>query len=250
MPSLKERVGKLIRGRLTASDRVIIRRPRALIEAPRSRLVIEFEDLIARRMRAGSELFFVQIGAFDGRTGDQLHEWIMRYGWSGILVEPHPRYFAELERTYADRPMLSMRNVAISNAPESRTLYAIRDGVPGLPRWAPQLASFDRAVVESRGLRGPQGEETIEEVQVQCLTLSELLQGVGRVDLLQVDVEGYDAEILRMFDFESYRPSIVRFENRHLTRADHDSAIRRLLSYGYLVDVTGPDTLGWHSERN
>lgn len=44
--------------------------------------------------------------------------------------------------------------------------------------------------------------------------MSELLAGVDRVDVLQVDVEGYDAEAIRMFPFGRYLPSIVRFGKR------------------------------------
>src|SRR5712691_3254353 len=143
-PSLRRRIRQLVQARLRAGGREITRQPPALLERPGRRLVIDFDDLIARRMLNGTNLFFVEIGAFDGHTGDQLHEWIVRYNWRGNLVEPHPRHFLALERTYAERPDLILRNVAISEAPKMRTLYAIRDGVPGLPQWAPQLASFDR----------------------------------------------------------------------------------------------------------
>lgn len=238
---------RLVKASLRASGRELVRRPATLLENPQARLAVDLDHLIALRVLAEADLFFVQVGAFDGRTGDQLHPWVARYDWSGILVEPQPRYFAELQRTYANRPKLMLRNIAISEVPEVRPLYTIREGVPGLPKWAPQVASFDRTHLESRGW-GRDDEETIEEVQVQCLPLSDLLQGVDRVDLLQVDVEGYDAEIIRLFDFDRFRPAIVRFESRHLSRADHDSAVRRLVSYGYRVAVGYRDTLAWQSD--
>jgi FkbM family methyltransferase len=208
-------------------------------------MALGLEHLIALRLLEGTDLFVVQIGAFDGCTGDQIHKWITRYGWPGILVEPQPRYFTELQRTYVAQSGLTLRNVAISDKRETRTLYTIRDDVLGLPEWAPQVASFDRAVVDRHGLRGPDGEDIVAPYEVQCVPLSDLLRGVDHIDVLQIDVEGYDAEIIRMFDFDTYRPRIVRFENRHLARPDHDGAVRRLLDHGYLVALTGPDTIAW-----
>jgi len=195
-------------------------------------------------MLDGTGLFFVQIGAFDGRTGDQIHDYVVDYGWNGILVEPQRKYFAALKRTYEDHPGLELRNVAIANQRGTRTLYTIRD-VPGLPDWAAQTASFDRGLVEEHNLRGPDGENIIETETVECVTLADLLTDVAHVDLLQVDVEGYDTEIIRMFDFERYRPRIVRFEHAHLSATDHDSAVLRLIERDYQVALTAVDTIAW-----
>jgi len=71
--------------------------------------------------------------------------------------------------------------------------------------------------------------------------------GIDRVDLLQVDVEGYDAEVVRMFDFDRWRPSIVNFEHTHLSPRDHESAMRHLVSHGYQIATTGVDTMGYAS---
>jgi FkbM family methyltransferase len=232
-----------VRAALGRAGRELARQPRPLLANRRQRLAISLEHLIARRVVDDSDLFFVQVGAFDGRTGDQLHEWVVRYGWRGILVEPQPYYFDALRQTYSDQPQLEFRRAAIGETRGTRPMYTVRRDVAGLPAWAPQIASFDRGHVEAHGLRAPDGSEVIETIEVECIPFRDLLDGVERVDLLQVDVEGYDAEIIRMFDFERYRPSIVRFESRHLTPAEHDAAISRLLRYGYAVAVTGDDTL-------
>jgi FkbM family methyltransferase len=235
---------------LRSRGRELRRYPGPLLATPTSRLTIEFEHLIALRMLAGAELFFLQIGAFDGRSGDQLHEWITRYRWPGILVEPHPTYFRALQETYRDRPDLTLRNVAISEAPGTNTLYCVRDGVAEAPHWAPQAASFDRehTLASIRRWHSGPGDELIEEIPVHCVPLPEVLTGVAHLDLLQVDVEGYDAEIIRMFDFDAHTPSIVRFESIHLSQHDHDAAVRRLLEHGYRVAAGHRDTIAWHGD--
>jgi len=36
----------------------------------------------------------------DGAAYDPLHEFVARYGWRGLLVEPLPDMFEQLRRTY------------------------------------------------------------------------------------------------------------------------------------------------------
>jgi FkbM family methyltransferase len=220
----------------------IRRPPPVLIEQPDAHLTVEFEHLVARLLLERSDRFFVQIGAFDGRTGDQIHDYVKRFGWHGVLVEPQPRYFRALQETYAGFDGLDLRNVAVAERAQTRKLYAVREGATGLPDWAPQTASFDRSHIEQRGI----DPAVIESYEVDCVPLSTLLEGVERVDLLQIDVEGFDAAVVAMFDFDTYRPQIVRFENAHLSRADHNAAVARLVSYGYRAALAGFDTIAWH----
>lgn len=237
--------GKRLARRGLRASRIVPRRlPRVLVQRPEARLELTLDHLIARLLLDNDDLVFVQIGAFDGRTGDQLWKYVNRYHWTGILVEPQRKSFEALQRTYAEHPELELRNVAISDKAGLRTLYTIRE-VVGLPEWATQLASFDRAQVDKHNLRAPQGDDLVVAETVECVTLDHLLADVQRVDLLQVDVEGYDAEIIRMFDFDKYSPRVVRFEHAHLSTGDHNAAVQRLVERGYQVALTHFDTLGW-----
>lgn len=223
------------------------RLPRAVIERPEALLTPTLEHVVAHRMLHVPDFFFVQIGAFDGRSGDPLHELIVAHGWRGVLVEPQRRYFAELESTYGDRPGLSLRNVAVADRREKRQLYRIRDDVPGLPEWAPQTASFDRATILRHSEDIPGIEALLETEEVDCVMLDEILAEApdGRIDLLQIDVEGFDHEIIRMLDFERFAPSIIRFEHKHLHAEDYEAALRRLIDNGYRIAFEGPDTLAY-----
>lgn len=225
--------------RVLATRGVDVRRPPAvLLTRPEAHLQVELGHLVAQLVLSQPDVFFLQIGAFDGRTGDQIHDYVTRWRWRGVLVEPQPRYFRALQETYAGHDQLTLHQVAVSERRETRTLYSIRDDDSN-PDWAGQIATFDRS-------RLGDFEGRIEEQQVPCIPIADLLVGVDRVDLLQVDVEGYDAEIIRMFPFESYLPSVVRFENWCLNRADHARAVSRLVDFDYRVAVTGNDTVAWH----
>jgi FkbM family methyltransferase len=220
--------------------------PRVFVDHPDAELRLGLEQLIGHRMMtAGPDLFVVQVGAFDGRTNDPIHEWIKQFGWSGILVEPQARPFAQLQKTYADCPRLNLRNVAIAPTSGRRAFYSVRPDVAGVPDWVAQLSSFDRATILAHQHLVPGLDELIVTSDVACESFEDLLTGIDRVDLLQIDAEGYDAEIVRMFDFERWRPSIVHFESVHLEAADHESVMRHLVAHGYRLAEADADTLAY-----
>jgi FkbM family methyltransferase len=241
---------KALLGRLLAFRGLALRQlPRTVIDRPESELKIGFEHVVTHRMAHQSEFFFVQIGAFDGQAGDPIHRFVTTYGWRGILVEPQKRYFSRLIATYGDQPNLVFRNVAVGERREKKILYKIREGVPGLPAWAPQAASFDRSTVLSHREIIPDLEKLIDTEEVDCITLDDLLGEVPvpEIDLLQIDVEGYDHEIIRMLDFGRFAPSIIRFEHKHLSPRDYEASLQRLVRHGYRVAQEGPDTLAYRS---
>jgi hypothetical protein len=93
----------------------------------------------------------------------------------------------------------------------------------------------------------PHLESLIEVEHVRSLTFATLLKEIGRerVDLLQIDTEGYDAELLRLFDIPSRKPPIVRFEHTNLDRQDYEYCLTLLVDQGYRIAICGADTLAY-----
>jgi len=62
-------------------------------------------------------------------------------------------------------------------------------------------------------------EEYISTELVSSITLHELLtkHAVKKVDILQIDTEGYDFEILKTIDYSQIRPKIIVYEHKHLS---------------------------------
>ena len=87
----------------------------------------------------------------------------------------------------------------------------------------------------------------MEVEQVPCLTFETLFStyGIGRVDLLQIDTEGLDAEIIRLFDVPSRMPAIIRFEHKHLTQEIYDHTLASLIALGYKVSESRDDALAY-----
>jgi FkbM family methyltransferase len=201
---------------------------------------------LAQRAALTPDFFFVQIGAFDGRTADPLYGWVQAYRWRGLLVEPQRRFFAELVENYSDIEGLEFRQVAVGSREETRTLYTVAD-LPGVPHWAGLLASFDRDVLLSHRRFLPQIDALVRREAVQCVPLNDLLAeaNADHIDLVQIDVEGYDHELLMLLDLERFAPSIVHFEHIHLARSEHEASVSRLIAHGYHVCLEAEDTLAY-----
>ena len=80
-----------------------------------------------------------------------------------------------------------------------------------LSKWAKGIASFDMSHHELSGTP----KEAIIKQKVQCISLNSLLKEhqVTKVDLLQIDTEGYDLEIILNLDFKVIKPKIIHFEH-------------------------------------
>jgi FkbM family methyltransferase len=222
--------------------------PRALRQRPNGELGLTLDMVLSHYRVRHPEVCYLQIGAFDGIAGDPIYPLIERHGLRGLLVEPQRQAFEQLRANYArfGEERFVFINAAIGAENGTATLYRLRP-TEHAPEWLPQLASFDRAVLLSHGHLIPNIESLIEADPVRCLTFPALFAeaGIERVDLLQVDAEGYDAEILRLFDLTARRPPIVRFEHKHLSRGAHEAAIEELLDLGYRVAIGDGDTLAY-----
>jgi FkbM family methyltransferase len=189
---------------------------------------------------------YVQVGAFDGVSGDPIYPLIERHALQGIVIEPQKDAFERLKTNYARFPHFHFVNAAIADHDGCSTLFRIRPGARG-PEWLQQIASFDRNVLMWHAHMVPDLESMIEIEEVRCLTFETLFKemGVDYVDLLQIDAEGRDAEILRLFDIPGRKPAVVRFEHKHLSIADHEKSIGLLVGQGYRIAASGSDTLAY-----
>lgn len=172
------------------------------------------EPLLYRLLKAQGRVVFVQIGANDGRQGDPLHRFLCanHAHVRGLVVEPVSDLFAELVTTYRRYPQITPVNLAIHNTADEMIMWrvdpALRDRVP---RWAQGIASFDA----DHHKRTHLPRAYIRPERVRCTTLARLMRdhGITDLDVLQIDAEGYDAEIVRGVDFDRVKPAVIHFEH-------------------------------------
>lgn len=198
-----------------------------------------FERVIRNYELQHGDFYFIQIGAYNGVTSDPFVRFLLEGVWSGVLVEPQPQYFQVLTSIYGDRPDIQCRQVAIGESDGSSTLYRVRDDVPDLPHWASQLASFRREVIESHADRIPGVAEMIETQNVKTLTLATLVREaeLPRLDLLAVDVEGYDFQVLKQIDQLKSLPQFIFYEHTHLSHVEYQHSLQFLVERGYSTET-------------
>jgi FkbM family methyltransferase len=227
-----------------------------LASQPDHALDVDFEYVLAHylaRRERRDPFFFVQIGAFDGVSFDRLHRHVVDGRWHGVLVEPQAEHFRRLVANYKGLDGLTFVNAAVDSERGSRPLFVIEDEAGNPIASLAGLASLSRERLEDwrrrDGHKYP-AAQSIGAVPVDCVTFEDILLGVERVDLLEIDAEGYDLELLRVFDFDRYAPAIVRFEHAHLSRTDWDEAVALLRRHGYRVVREEYDTTGYAPPMN
>lgn len=185
----------------------------------------------------------VQIGSNEG-IGDPVYKFLKQQTeWRALLVEPVSYVFDILKKTYGDDPRIRFENVAI-NAGEPLPFYWVDElakvDLPQLPNRWNQLGSFVKDHI-TRHL--PELKPYVRETMVTGLTLTGLLEkiGVESFDFLHIDTEGYDWKILKQLDLDRWKPRVILFEHKHLSREEMAEA-RAFLGPYYRITKLRSDT--------
>jgi FkbM family methyltransferase len=177
----------------------------------------------------------IQVGAWDGISFDPIHDYVAKGQSRAILIEPNPTSFARLQKTYAGVPNLTLLQVAIGPEDGDAYLYRSRKlGETDLDQGlAPGIASF----YPKHLIRHGEKAKDIERITVPCRSLSSLVAefNLTKIDLLQIDAEGFDAEVVRMALKIQARPDCIHFEHKHLSKPDRQPLFDSLKANGYLL---------------
>jgi FkbM family methyltransferase len=161
--------------------------------------------------------FFVEAGAYDGYVQSNTY-WLERFaGWRGLLVEaiPELHHAAVLER-----PASRVVNCAL--VPPDQEGQRVRMRYAGTMSIVAGARGDDRADDAYLESAFPIAEKSYD-IEVTGRTLSELLdeERAPEVDLLSLDLEGYEAQALRGLDLTRHAPRfiLVEAQDAHALRA-------------------------------
>jgi FkbM family methyltransferase len=215
-----------------------------LPKAQAADLNLGFEDVLEFQYARRRNFFVVVVGAYDGVENDPVSNFVRRHPCDGIFVEPQPGVFARLRQNLGGFKRLHLINAAIDRTSGERELFRVAAGNPGLPQWTEQLASFTREHIERHEDRAPGVSSHIEVTTVSTLSFEDLLDNfaVKRVDVLQIDAEGMDAQLLGWFPFERFRPGVVHYEIAHMNGEELRKTREALTLRGYTVYPTESPT--------
>jgi FkbM family methyltransferase len=179
---------------------------------------------------------FVEAGANDGVSQSNTIYFEIYRGWRGLLVEPIPDLAAQC-RLY--RPHAIVEQVALVSSSERNDAVTVRYArLMSLIKGGMKSQAEEDAHIEA-GMR-IQNVDTYE-VEVPAMTLSALLDKhcMREIDLLSLDVEGYEVNVLKGLDMSRHRPRYVLVEARY--RADVHKQLSEL--YDLIAELSHHDLL-------
>ena len=146
---------------------------------------------------------YIDVGAADPIKWNLTHSF---YEWRGINIDPMPSY---LNIYKEKRPQDLFLNVGISNEPGSLTLYECGDDC--------KLSTFDKTGAEKLALADPKLK--FIERSVPVTTMKEVLTKYPqkKVNFVNIDVEGWEEQVISSFDFGLVRPEVFVIESTEPT---------------------------------
>ena len=146
-----------------------------------------------------SQLTYLDLGANHAKFLSNTYSFY-REGASGVLVEANPSLIEELKTV---RPRDTVVNRCISNQADTTLTFYVMNG--------DGLSTMDYEAAKSFMKENPaiQIEQT---VSVPSITIPELIAAYfpdRAPDLVNIDIEGMELDVLRMMNFDTFRPFAI-----------------------------------------
>ena len=166
--------------------------------------------------------FFVEFGASDGVALSNSHMLEKNFGWTGILCEPSTAWHEALKQN---------RSCII----DTRCVYSVSgESISFSENYLGELSAITAyAKPNASGIL----KRTTSSYEVETISLLDLLKEHNApkfVDFLSIDTEGSEFEILKNFNFQSYRFGAICVEHNF---ADTREKINNLLLANGYVQV-------------
>jgi FkbM family methyltransferase len=158
--------------------------------------------------RNEGRVFVLQVGAGNGETGLPLLPRFRNDGWSGLLIEPLPQNFSQLETLHADSDQVAVLNLGISDVSSNLALYSLSAEAEARQRRLPRgRASLSRDRLATPGV----ADDDILGAEAPFLRMDSVLEelGLDSAQLVAINAGGHEAQVLGSFDVAALDPSLV-----------------------------------------
>lgn len=156
------------------------------------------------REREDIDRVFLDVGANDPVVCSNTYMFEKHLAWTGVAVEPLPKYAS----AWAAQRTTPLVSAAAADSPGVVQLNVVVDSAANVPK-ADMLSSVVGASEKGAALLGH------SQIDVPARTLTEILHehGVDHVNLMSLDVEGFELPALRGLDFSAVTVDVVLVEN-------------------------------------
>lgn len=167
--------------------------------------------------------FFVEFGATDGVLLSNTFVLEKHFGWNGLLAEPNPEYFAELQKNRSSKTL----DTCIAGRTGDEVEFVMADEFGGIKEYIGRDRHAHR--------RASYAELPEALLTLTTLSLDDFLKqnkAPKRIDYISVDTEGNELDILSAFPFESW--DVRMWSVEHNFTEDREKIFELMSSYGYL----------------
>lgn len=159
---------------------------------------------------------YVDIGCWHPTKASNSYYFYVR-GWKGICIDPNP----ELKVLYDKfRPKDNFINAGIGESGTSLEYFMLEES---------SMNTFSKDFLKKHQLES----KIVKKVNVPLYSLKEILDAnldkKDRLDFFDIDVEGFDLEVLKTNDWVKYRPKVIIIETDISLREDFNSKIVKYL---------------------
>lgn len=191
-------------------------------------------------MKSKTTGFYVDVGAHHPFTYSNTAV-LSKWGWSGVNIDPSPDAF-KLFEIYRPNDINVQSGVGVQAA--LMKYFAFRESA---------LNTFDSDIASRHESTGRK-VTSVTDVPVKPLAdiLDNYMLGNRKIDFLNVDVEGFDLDVLKSNNWEKYMPSIIAIEQHSLSlKGVLDSDVSAYLEgFGYCPWAKTASTVFYVSKTN
>ena len=182
--------------------------------------------------RSDGRVFVLQVGAGHGDGTLPLLPRFQNDGWSGLLIEPHPQNFAQLEALHQDSDRVAILNLGISDISANLMLHSLTPEAEARNRRAPRGRA---SLIRDRIARDGIAPEDVLATEVPVLRMDTVLDelGIDAAQLVAINAGGHEEQVLNGFDLAALDASLV-FVHTTPDTASEAACIAILTDAGFL----------------
>lgn len=182
--------------------------------------------------RHQGRVFVLQVGAGVGEGTLPLLPRFKDDGWSGLLIEPLPQNFAQLEALHHDSERVAILNLGVSDISASLTLHSLTPEAEARNRRSPKGRA---SLIRDRIARDGIAAEDVVSTEVPVLRMDTVLDelGIEAAQLVAINAGGHEVLVLNGFDLAALDASLVFVHSTPGTASD-DACVALLTDAGFL----------------